>query len=210
MISEIEFYLLKKGAHKEPKRITTSGIAGETGISQQTASRKLIELERMGRIERVGGKLFLSPKAVSGIWKFVRSTLESLESGSIVFSGRVVVGLGEGAFFLRQRQYVDSFRKKLGFKPFAGTLNIRLDEDSVEKRIMLREVEPIRMPGFRKGNRAFGKIDAYRCVVSGIPCAIVFPERSMHGLHVLEIASSFNLRRKLRLNDGSEVKIEVV
>ena len=55
MISEIEFYLLKKGAHKEPKRITTNDIADETGISQQTASRKLIELEKDEMIERMGG-----------------------------------------------------------------------------------------------------------------------------------------------------------
>ena len=134
MISEIEFYLLQKGAHKEPRRITTNDIAAETGISQQTASRKLIELEKDEKIERMGGKLFLTPKAVDGIRKFVRETLESLESGSIAFSGKVTVGLGEGAFFLKQKQYADSFRKKLGFRPFAGTLNVRLDEDGVDVR----------------------------------------------------------------------------
>ena len=210
MISEIEFYLLQKGAHNEPRRITTNDIAAETGISQQTASRKLIELEKAGRIERIGGKLFLAPKAVEGIRKFVRGVLESLESGGIVFSGKVTAGLGEGAFFLRQKQYADSFKKKLGFAPFAGTLNIRLNEDGIEKRIMLREEEPIAIPGFRKGSRTFGKIDAYRCVIAGIPCAIVFPERSIHGLQVLEIVSSFNLRKKLGLKDGSQLEMEVV
>ena len=75
MISEIELYLLQKGAHKEPKRITTNDIAAETGVSQQTASRKLIELEKGGKIERVGAKLFLTPKAVEGMRKFVREAL---------------------------------------------------------------------------------------------------------------------------------------
>ncbi|VVC02062.1 Riboflavin kinase [uncultured archaeon] len=210
MISEIIFFLLRKGAHREPKRITTSEVAESIGVSQQTASRKLIQLEKSGEIERVGGKVFLTEKAVASARKCVKEVMESLEGTSLGFSGSVVQGVGEGAYYLSQKEYTEQFARRLGFKPFAGTLNVSIDDDDIEKRLILRQQKPIVINGFRKGGRSFGKIEAYRCVLSGIPCAIVFPERSVHGLKVLEIISAFQLRKKLSLTDGAKVSVEVV
>ena len=50
MLSEIVFFLLRQGAHREPKRITTNEVAQNISVSQQTASRKLINLEKSGPI----------------------------------------------------------------------------------------------------------------------------------------------------------------
>lgn len=210
MISEAIFYLLSKGAHREPKRITTGELAEAVGISQQTASRKLISLEKSGAIERVGGKILLTSKALSEARRCVKEVLDALEGTSISFSGKVVVGIGEGAYYLSQTGYSSQFARKIGFKPFPGTLNVSIEDDDIEKRLTLRQQAPIEIHGFKKGNRTFGKIDAYRCVLGGIPCAIVFPERSVHGLKVLEIISQFNLRKKLGLSDDSKVSVEVV
>jgi len=211
MLSDIVLYLLQKGAHLEPKRITTNQIAEDIGISQQTASRKLLLLEKEGNISRSeGGKIQLSPSAVSSARKYLRVLLDSLDGASLTFSGKVTAGLGQGAFFLSQKEYSSAFEKMLGIRPFKGTLNVLIDAGDIEKRISLREKAPITVPGFTKGKRKFGKIDCYRCVVSGIPCAIVFPEMSIHGLQVLEIISSFNLRKKLSLSDNSPLQIEIV
>ena len=106
----------------------------------------------------------------------MRETLESLESNSIVFSGKVTSGLGEGAFFLKQGQYIKSFKEKLGFRPFAGTLNVRLNESGIEKRMLLREEKPMLIPGFKKGNKTFGNIEAYRCAIAGSPAPSCFPK----------------------------------
>jgi len=127
-----------------------------------------------------------------------------------VFNGTVVLGLGEGAYYCSQKQYVDGFRRKLGFKPFPGTLNVSIDSEDIEKRIMLRQQKPIEIPGFRKGTRSFGRIAAYRCVIGGLPGAIIFPERSLHGLQVLEVISAVSLKKKLGIADGSKVQVEVV
>ncbi|MCX6772508.1 MAG: CTP-dependent riboflavin kinase [Candidatus Micrarchaeota archaeon] len=210
MISDIIFYLLRKGCHKEPKRITTGEIAEHIGVSQQTASRKLISLEKGGQIERTGGKIYLTGKAISEVRKLVKEVLDSLEGTSMVFDGSVVKGLGEGAYYLCQDEYTSQFKKRLGFKPFCGTLNILINAEDIEKRIMLRQQKAIEIPGFKKGNRTFGKLAVYKCVIKGTPAALVFPERSQHGLQVLEIVSPLQLRKKFNFIDGANVQVEVV
>lgn len=210
MISDIVFYLLKKGAHKEPRRITTSEIAAHIGLSQQTASRKLIQLERDGHIERSGGKVRLTEKSLSSIRFMIKAAIDALEGTSLSFSADVVSGLGEGAYYLSQKEYISQFTRKLGFKPFPGTLNVMIAPEELEKRIVLRQRKPIAISGFRKDKRTFGHIDAYRCAIDGLACAIVFPDRSLHGLRVLEVISEFNLRKKLGLQDGSNLQIEIV
>ena len=210
MISDIVFYLLRKGAHREPKRITTGEIAEQLGVSQQTASRKLIELEKAGELERSGGRVRLTEKALVGVRRLMREVLDSLKGTGLVFSGKVVPGLGEGGFFVVQKEYMQGFRKKLGFVPFRGTLNVFIEAEEVEKRLILREQKAVEIPGFHRGSRQFGKIDAYRCVVGGLPGAIIFPEKSQHGLQMLEIIAPVNLRKSLGLQDGTTLSVEVV
>ena len=210
MVPDVIFYLLQRGAHREPVKITTGEIAEGIGVSQQTASRKLISLEKEGAVERVGGKIILTKKAVDRVRGFVSEILESLKGTSVAFGGSVTVGLGKGAYFVSQKEYTAGFQKKLGFKPFPGTLNVKIDDEDIEKRITLREQEPLAVAGFRKGARSFGKIACYKCVVNGVAGAIVFPEHSEHGLSVLEIISPFQLRKKLNLQDGARVTIELV
>ena len=60
------------------------------------------------------------------------------------------------------------------------------------------------------GKASFGKIDCYRCVIGGLPGAVIFPEMSVHGLQVIEVISPFNLRKKLSLVDGSKVSVEMI
>ena len=115
MISSVIFYLLKRGAHREPIRVTTGEVAEQTGVSQQTASRKLISLEREGLITRVGGKVMVTEKAIAEARKLLKEVLESLEGTSLVFNGKIVAGIGEGAFFVRQKKYMEGFDRKLCF-----------------------------------------------------------------------------------------------
>ena len=210
IVPDVIFYLLQKGAHREPMRITTGEIAEGIGVSQQTASRKLIALEREGSVIRSGGSISLTPQAVSHVRAFVSEVLESLKGESTVFSGEVSSGIGKGAHFVSQKEYMAGFKKRLDFSPFAGTLNVKIEGEDIEKRITLREQKSILVPGFTKGKATFGKIDCYRCVVNGLPGAVIFPEMSVHGLQVIEIISPFNLRKKLSLSDGSKVTVEIV
>lgn len=210
MAQNIIFYLVKRGAHREPVRATTGDIALATGMSQQTASRRLISLEKEGKVIRQGGAISLTPKAVAEVHDFVRSILSALEGGQITFSGKVVSGLGQGAYYLSQKSYQEQIKKKLGFAPFKGTLNVDVGDEGIEKRMALHDLPAVKISGFTSGKKTFGSIDAYQCVINGMSGAIVFPSRSQHGLRVLEIIAPFSLRKKLGLADGSAVNIETV
>ncbi|MCX6769685.1 MAG: CTP-dependent riboflavin kinase [Candidatus Micrarchaeota archaeon] len=209
MVPDMIFYLLRMGAHRGPIRVTTGELADGIGVSQQTASRKLITLERNGSIERTDGKVMLTKKAVAEIQEFVSEVLESLKGMGTRFEGEAIAGLGQGAFFVSQKKYLLSFGSKLGFKPFPGTLNVKIGEGDIEKRILLREQPPITVESFTDGKKRFGKIDCYPCVINGLPGAVIFPEMSGHGLQVIEVISPFNLRKKLALIDGSKVNVEI-
>jgi riboflavin kinase len=208
MIPDIIFYMIKKGAHKEEKTITTFELAQELNFSQQTASRKLLELEKEGKIRRNGSKIYVLPSTIDEIKKRVRELLRMIDE-KIWLKGKISSGLGEGKYYMSQKEYVKQFQKKLYFKPYPGTLNLILNDDQIEKRILLREKEPIIIEGFKTKKRTFGKIYVYRCSLNGIQCAIIFPERSVHGLKTIEIISPYNLREKLNLADGQEVEIEI-
>jgi len=210
IVPDIVFYLLQKGAHREPKRITTGEIAEGIGVSQQTASRKLIALEQEGAVVREAGAIRLTPQAITRVRKFVSEVLESLKGAEIAFAGSVSAGLGKGAYYVSQKGYQSRFSSTLGFKPFPGTLNVKIGGEDIEKRITLRELPSIEIQGFKSGKDTFGKIACYRCMINGLPGAVVFPENSSHGLQVIEVISPFNLRKKLSLSDGSQVTVEII
>ena len=204
MFDDLLAALLKKGAHLEPLSITTGELAAELGVSQQTASRWLIRLEKQGRVARSKSSVYVKREA------FERMKREYLSLQHVFdielefeFTGKVVKGLGEGAFFISMPQYAAQIKKKLGFYPYPGTLNVKISPEHVEKRLRLKANPPIVIEGFSKGPRTFGKIFCYRCNIEGILGALVFPARSTHGLNVLELIAPIELRKALGLKDES-------
>ncbi len=204
MIDEVLAYLVRRGAHLEPAKITTREIAYDLDMSQQTASRKAIELIKSGKIERTPEGMVVTGKALAELKRTVDELQKMLypELG-FEFSGKVVSGLGEGARFMKIQQYKDNIKKQLGFVPYAGTLNVKINPEDVEKRLRLKTHPPIIINGFRLAGKDFGKILCYRCKIRGIQGAIVFPVRSTHGLNVLEMIAPVNLRKELSLTDQS-------
>ena len=46
--------------------------------------------------------------------------------------GKIISGMGKGTYFMSQDIYVKQFQEKLQFKPFVGTLNIKIEENQIE------------------------------------------------------------------------------
>lgn len=120
--------------------------------------------------------------------------------------GRVTVGLGEGSYYVKE--YSERIKEKFGFKPFFGTLNVKLDSSIPD----IKDYIKCRIDKFEKDGKEFypvGLIPARILVDDRAEgCYIVLPERSKHR-HEIEILSEFNLREKLRLNDGDGVVIRI-
>ena len=62
--------------------------------------------------------------------------------GELVFEGIVTSGLGKGVVFMSMDYYKSNVKEKLGFNPYPGTLNLRLDKNVRES---LKKIKPIRI-----------------------------------------------------------------
>lgn len=210
MIDEVLAYLVKRGAHIEPARVTTREIAYDLGISQQTASRKIIELIKSRRIERTAEGIVITRETVGQLKRQVDELQKALypELG-FQFTGTVVAGLGEGAMFMKMPHYEENIKKELGFVPYPGTLNVMISAEDVEKRLRLKAYAPIVISGFKRDGKEFGKILCYKCTIMGVKGAVVFPVRSAHGLNVLELIAPMNLRKELALGENGRVEFTI-
>ncbi len=189
-------------------RVTTTKISEKLGVSQQSISRKLKVLEDEGYISRVTGNRGLEIKLREKGRKELKQVYESLtplfEKKEII--GKITDGLGEGKFYTTLPNYVEQFRKKLGFKPHPGTLNLKTDEASIKEFLSQKHV--IKIDGYKTRERTFGNIKAYKTMLNGEKIAVVIPERSSHPNHILEIIAPFHIRSKFHLGTGDKVKIK--
>ena len=188
------------------------------GISQQSASRHLIELERERWIKRTitpEGCLIkidaLGKKKIKKIYTQLRFLVEAAYPPSVTLEGTVFTGLGEGAYYISKDVYRKQFIEKLGFDPYPGTLNIKLTtEYDLETRTELETYQAIEIEGFRNENRTFGVVKCYPATIDNkVKGALIFALRSHYDVSVLEVIAPVCLRKKLNLKDGHKVKVEV-
>lgn len=200
-------FLLKKNAHRSALRMSTTEIGNALGMSQQNASRLLAGLEREGKIRRMETGILITGKGRAEIGELYAMLRQAIEGGGLEIKGRVMEGLGEGSYYVALKGYKKQFKKKLGFVPFAGTLNIKLDREGMEKRHLLREMEPIIIDGWRNGKRTYGDLFAYKCMINGIAGAIIIPNRTHHGLDVLEVIAPVSITKMLGKKKGDVLAI---
>jgi riboflavin kinase len=126
---------------------------------------------------------------------------------SVTLQGKVFTGEGGGTKFLSLPWVQKQIREKLSFKPFFGTLNLRLTQKSIEAKKALTEtgkaimIVPVR--GFCCGlcykARIMDKIDG----------AIIVPQVPDYPEDLLEVIASVSLRKTLKLREGDEVQLSV-
>jgi len=211
--------LAEMGAHRRTAKISTEYLAGKLGASQQTASRYLIELDNMGWIKRTitpEGCLIhvtdLGIKELKKLYSNLRFLMEAAYPPSITLEGTVFTGLGEGAYYISLEQYRKQFMEKLGFDPYAGTLNLKLTTDyDIKTRSELEAYPAVEIEGFKDENRTFGNVKCYPAIIENkVKGAIVSALRSHYDASIVEVIAPVHLRKHLKLKDGHKVKVEVL
>jgi riboflavin kinase len=206
--------LAMSGAVKGVVLLSSGDLARRLGISQQSASGKILELVKEEMlVRRMGPRkqaLQLTPKAVALLRKEHSDYMKLFESAErIPIAGQVTSGFGEGGYYVGQDHYQEQFRQKLGMKPFPGTLNLKLSGPEMTKLDILREQAGIPLEGFTNDGRTFGTGKCFRARVGNLECAVVLPDRSHHS-DSMEIICDKHLRKALGLKDGDLVKLEVI
>ncbi|MDO9522682.1 MAG: DUF120 domain-containing protein [Methanocorpusculum sp.] len=203
------------GGCKGPVRLSTQALGDQLGISQQTASRRLQSLEKAQMISRTAestGQFVLVTR--SGEEHLRRefseySKIFDVKDEQYILTGTVILGVGEGRYYMSIPHYQEQFEKLCGFTPYPGTLNIKLNPQSVLVRKRMDSLEWTIVPGFKDEHRMFGEARCIKCTISGISCAIVVPGRTHHPEEIIEVISGTHLRDALDLKENSEVVVVV-
>lgn len=209
---DILIFLANQGCIEKECDTTTGQIASTFGFSQQTSSRKLRDLEGLGLITRgvslKGLRITITKKGKEALRTQFLSLKKIFEKKKpLIIRGKLFSGIGEGKYYVGQPNYQKQFKEKLGFYPFFGTLNIRVDPDKYKEFTCC--CDEIIIEGFSTKERTYGKLICYKVHLGGnIPAALVVPERTAHNHTVMEILAPVNLRRKMNLKDGDTLKVE--
>lgn len=122
---------------------------------------------------------------------------------TLSFRGRVFTGKGEGKKFVTLPWVEHQIREKLGFTPYAGTLNIRLHRDSLALKKKLGKAPRMEIIP----EKDYCKAIMIKAKITGLDCAIIIPLVPKYPPDEIEVIAPYNLRQRLHLADGSEAAV---
>jgi len=210
------YSLANKGAIYSKATITTRELGKLLNVSQQTASRRVAQCVEQGYLNRIhtadGMLLQISDKGREELLN-VLSNLEVVftpPGDEIVIEGSIVTGLGEGAYYIDI--YSTKLKEVLGFKPYLGTLNVKIKDDESRKAIgRMKNTPPLVLSGFTHEGRTFGDVICYRVKINQkIEAAIVIAQRTHHSEEILEVVAPIHIRKALKIGDNDKVTLTVI
>lgn len=230
----VMIHLLSNGGKDSYLEITSTQISHLINRSQQTASKILIDLEKEELIERVKNKKKFGMKLtetgfgiLQNIYHLLKISIEESHIMPMFFKGKIVTGMGEGAYYMSLDGYKKQFQHKLGYKPFPGTLNVKIEDKSyMNSRKDLINYPSIFIDGFKNSDRTFGWVRCYPATISqdskfrqeGIDsqspdyCSevhVLLLERTHHNNNLLEVIGPLNLKESCNLKNGDSVVIKI-
>jgi len=215
------YQLCKHIEHRQTINISSVEFGKLLNLSQQTASRRISDLENLGwikrKIEKKTQKIVLTKEGSDVMLLMYKNLKNILES--IVILGTVQSGMKEGAYYVSIKGYFIQFQEKLGFLPYKGTLNLELNNTNIDLlREKLKNLKPVVIAGFKDDNseRTYGVVDCYDCTISRIgnpeekiKAAILDIKRTHHKKNIIEILAEPYLRDYFNLKDGDKLIIEL-
>jgi riboflavin kinase, archaea type len=211
--------LLLCGAKNNFVELTTGEIAKKIKRSQQLASKELLDLEFFGYIKRnKKSKKYTIKVTEKGYQKvydlffFFKTAIESFKH-IIDFEGHIITGMGEGAYYMSLKGYKKQFKDKLGYEPYPGTLNIKLNSSLyVEAKKEMLKYPSINIEGFSDQSRTFGWVKCYPAYINdsdNINSSILILERTHYDDSIIEIIAPFSIKEQFSLKNGDYIKLKV-
>ena len=125
-----------------------------------------------------------------------------------VLTGKIVSGVRQAAYFTQLDWVQDQCMDKLGFRPYPGTLNLEIEEDSLP---VLEELQ-------KQEAKKLIPTDPNFCTARVLPVslrsekgAIIVPAEDVqvHGKNIVEIIAPLRIKDALNLNDGDSLTVVI-
>ena len=129
-------------------------------------------------------------------------------SDKLTVTGKIVSGEKKGASFTQLNWVQNQCQNKLGFSPFPGTLNLKIEDETITL------IETL----FQKGGIELVPPDSKSCTghvypvsIMGVPGAIVAPAEKVraHGKNIIELIAPASLKDALDADDGDEIMLVI-
>ena len=213
-------HLLKFGKGGACVEITTTELGSIINRSQQSASKYLVELEKAGLLERTKSgqkfRIMVTDRGVGEVLSLhetIKSSVEVLDRSGLQFEGKVVSGMGEGAYYMSLKGYRMQFNDKLGYEPYAGTLNVKLlNQSSIRMRSMIDSCPSLFVSGFNDSSRSYGWVKCYPAILNDgaiDKAAVIVLERTHYDNSMLEVIAPICIKDSLGMKNGDLVKVFV-
>ncbi len=211
------FTLAKMGAQSKTLEISSTKLGKKMNVSQQTASRRLQQLEEKGwltrEITRKGQFVRLTELGMNMLLEIYLwlQTIFDKKPPVLIMEGELFSGMREGRYYISVEGYKNQFKEKLGFEPYPGTLNLKLKSysDLQTKKILLNYPGVMIEPFENKG-RTFGEVKCFKTLINDkVEGAVLLIQRTHYGEDVLEVISPEYLREKMKLKDGDKIRLKI-
>jgi len=128
---------------------------------------------------------------------------------SYTLTGKIVSGVRQAAFFTQLDWVQAQCEKKLGFKPYPGTLNLAIDDLNTEWLKSHQEIDTLALV---PPDPKFCRAQTLPVTIMGIQAAIIIPAKDVqiHATNIVEVMAPVCLKESLGLGDGDFVKITVM
>lgn len=128
----------------------------------------------------------------------------------IEVGGKVFSGMGKGRYYVGHPEYQKRFRERLGYIPYPGTLNIKLEDARVMQNLReLRSDNGVEIEGFTLGGESFSALTCFNGEMKGVKITLLFVDVTYYNETVAELISPDYLRGALGLRDGDQVSFSV-
>lgn len=201
------------GGLEDAVELASAEFATLIGLSQQSASRRLIELAERGLVQREMGlrrqRLRITDEGAS-LLRAEHLLYQRLfeRKDQLLVTGIVKGGLGEGRYYLSRPGYKTQFSALLGWEPYPGTLNLELGPAEANKVKLLRRSPVYLIESFQAEGRTFGAVTCHPAHLGDLACAAILPHRS-HYTSTLELIAPVRLRDAVPCTDGQELEVTV-
>lgn len=124
-------------------------------------------------------------------------------------TGTVVGGKGEAVYFTQLDWVQHQCADKLGFHPFPGTLNLKIEIDDLWRQIANSYSD--QMIQLVPTDPSFCNGDAIPCTLFGVQTALILPEEKVrvHSNKIVEIVAPIHLRDAFALKENDSVTVRI-